>query len=356
MNNKEIELKYGVIGDIEDLEASCKQLGIISNLKEDKLANSYFDTVDKDLYKAKAGLRIRKANSYCEQTLKIKSSNLGGLHIRQEYNIAFNRRQSKPNLNAFDKNIFPKDFDIAKINKNLVKLCDINFVRKSVNLEFDNCLFEICYDKGLIQVEDKQLAINEFEVELLEHDDQNINIDNLFYKFSIALNQVNLPLSLEPFSKMHKAALLMNTKDSFDLPVRTSNMQGLDNGIVDAIICFEQMFGLLMFRQDLASLMYFNSACALLLMYLKEYKSFIASARYDTNANIADKRAIIKNIYAALKEFYAYSLKKEQKLRKKDYETSKEKVKDCVMKLRLLICSYHLYNITLKMRYALSLK
>lgn len=356
MNNKEIELKYGVIGEISNLEASVKQLGICSNLKEDNLNNSYFDTANRDLFKINAGLRIRKGNDFCEQTLKIKSSNLGGLHIRQEYNIECSRRRVKPSLNDFDKNVFPKNFDIATINKNLIKLGEINFTRQSVNLEFDNCLFELCYDKGTIFIEDKQLAINEFEVELLEQNNQDLNIDSLFYKLSLALNKSDLPLTLEPFSKMHKASLLLNTADLIELPVRTNQMQGLEHGINNAILCFEKLFGLLMFRRDLSSLMYFNSACAVLLMYLKEYKSFISAARYDTNANIEDKRAIIKEIYTSLKEFYAYSHKKEKKLRKQDYETSKDKIFGCVTKLRDLLSSYHLYNITLKMRYALSLK
>ena len=86
MNGKEIELKFGVIGVCTNLRKILQSIGKVENEHVDNLTNIYFDTNKRDFYEMQAGLRIRKANEYTEQTLKIRGSNIGGVHVRNEYN------------------------------------------------------------------------------------------------------------------------------------------------------------------------------------------------------------------------------------------------------------------------------
>ena len=85
MNNKEIELKFGYDGKADNLFETFSKIGNVSAESEQHLDNTYFDTDDKDLFALKAGLRIRRADTFTEQTLKVKGENIGGLHKRVEY-------------------------------------------------------------------------------------------------------------------------------------------------------------------------------------------------------------------------------------------------------------------------------
>ena len=108
MNNKEIELKFGYDGKADNLFETFSKIGNVSAESEQHLDNTYFDTDDKDLFALKAGLRIRRADTFTEQTLKVKGENIGGLHKRVEYNLPIDDTAEVPNLLKFPKEAFPE--------------------------------------------------------------------------------------------------------------------------------------------------------------------------------------------------------------------------------------------------------
>lgn len=354
MTNQEIELKFGVVRPIEDLYHSCLSIGQVDKYKVDKLSNTYFDTKDRDLYQIKAGLRIRHGKDFSEQTLKIKTSNLGGLHIRKEYNLPIDKKKKKPSLEDFDSSIFPEHFDIKRVSSELEKQCEIIFERQSLDLVFDDCTFEVCYDRGSIFVGDKTLPIHEFEVEFKDGP-EDFDAAGTFYRLSLALTKAHLPLTLEPFSKMHKASFLLSKEDKLLLPNRKYDLESIDDNILNCVLHFESLFGLLMFRKDLLVLGYLNICINILIKYIKLYKGYVFASKYDTYANIEEIRFLITDTYQSLKRLYKCSKKLEDKVYDKGFDQSSENLDVAVEKLRKLINKYDLYNLTLKMRYALSI-
>ena len=169
MQNKELELKFGYVGHATDLFEIFKNIGKVSDQNVEHLDNTYFDTPNKDLFAIKAGLRIRRSVDYCEQTLKVKGENIGGLHKRNEYNVDIKRSAEVPNLSKFPNEAFPKSFDIDAIQKKLEKVCRINFTRNLFNVELLDSVFEVAYDNGFIETRDgAKHPLNELEVELKE--------------------------------------------------------------------------------------------------------------------------------------------------------------------------------------------
>ena len=134
MNNKEIELKFGYDGKADNLFETFSKIGNVSAESEQHLDNTYFDTDDKDLFALKAGLRIRRADTFTEQTLKVKGENIGGLHKRVEYNLPIDDTAEVPNLLKFPKEAFPESFDVDSVQQKLKKVCHISFTRHLFNL------------------------------------------------------------------------------------------------------------------------------------------------------------------------------------------------------------------------------
>lgn len=152
MNNKEIELKFGYDGKADNLFETFSKIGNVSAESEQHLDNTYFDTDDKDLFALKAGLRIRRADTFTEQTLKVKGENIGGLHKRVEYNLPIDDTAEVPNLLKFPKEAFPESFDVDSVQQKLKKVCHISFTRHLFNLSLLDSVFEVAYDKGFIEV------------------------------------------------------------------------------------------------------------------------------------------------------------------------------------------------------------
>ena len=50
MNNKEIEIKFGVLGDPENLMQILSSTGTVTGEHIDNLSNTYFDTEDQRLF------------------------------------------------------------------------------------------------------------------------------------------------------------------------------------------------------------------------------------------------------------------------------------------------------------------
>lgn len=351
---KEIELKFGVVREITDFKERCALVGSTGPFSIDTLTNTYFDTRDLDMLGLRCGLRIRHGRDFSEQTIKFKGSNLGGMHIREEYNLPIERRRKKPDLTAFDPRIFPRDFNIRKVNDKLEKQCEITFERQFLDVEFEGCVLEFSYDRGQIKANSQTMPIHEFEVELKEAAAE-VDINHMFYKLSLALTRARFPLSLEPFSKMHKASLLLNRRDSLNLPMRKYDLININDSILDCVAHYETLFGLLMHRRDLFTLGYANTALRVIVRYLKLYREFAHASKYDTSANIEEIRMILGETLKSVRRFYKFCRRLEKAVYRMPFEDTMQELEQVVAKIRMQISKSDLYNLTLKLRYVLSL-
>ena len=351
---KEIELKFGVVREITDFKERCALVGSTGPFSIDTLTNTYFDTRDLDMLGLHCGLRIRHGRDFSEQTIKFKGSNLGGMHIREEYNLPIERRRKKPDLTAFDPRIFPRDFNIRKVNEKLEKQCEITFERQFLDVEFEGCVLEFSYDRGQIKANSQTMPIHEFEVELKEAA-ADVDINHMFYKLSLALTRARFPLSLEPFSKMHKASLLLNRRDSLNLPMRKYDLININDSILDCVAHYETLFGLLMHRRDLFTLGYANTALRVIVRYLRLYREFAHASKYDTSANIEEIRMILGETLKSVRRFYKFCRRLEKAVYRMPFEDTMQELEQVVAKIRLQISKSDLYNLTLKLRYVLSL-
>lgn len=212
MKNKEIELKFGFLDEESDekIVSVLSSIGLVKKTGSMDLNNTYFDTPDSKLFSMQAGVRIRKSNSFCEQTLKVKGENIGGLHRRSEFNVKLGHDICVPNLKKFPPQAFPDDFNYDEIQKQLIEICNINFTRQTYILEALDSTFEVAYDTGEIisHGSDKRERISELEIELIESTVPDSDILSMFIKLVDYLVKSPLKLTLEPFSKMHRASLL----------------------------------------------------------------------------------------------------------------------------------------------------
>lgn len=274
MQGQEIELKFGVVGKIEDLKEALTGIGELSSYQEDDLKNCYFDTSDRFLFKKGAGLRLRSGKDGCEQTLKLRDESLGGLHQRTEYNVKVQEGMAKPDLSLFEEAPFDPAIDIADLSFRLEPICQINFKRRSVNLRAFGCLYEVSVDEGLIEGPGQagSYEINELEVELKE---STLDSSRQLMSFWDLLNQMrerNLPLTLEPFSKMHKAALVLRgqERNSIRLPALVqTDLHGL---ILTSLKSFETLLGLYLVRKNPMLLGYIGYSLKMLRRSLTELK------------------------------------------------------------------------------------
>ena len=180
----EIELKYLFSeGDSQsqvsssELVARLNTLLAANNIKYQiatrNLSNTYFDTPKLALRTLDMGLRIRKADDYCEQTIKTAGRIVGGLHQRPEYNVALNIDDNNslnallPKLALFPDDIWPSVHHRETIEQELVPLFSTNFKRHVWHLTTEKGEIELAYDVGDIESNGKVRTINEIELELV---------------------------------------------------------------------------------------------------------------------------------------------------------------------------------------------
>ena len=245
MNNREIELKFGVLGNPGNLMDLMSTFGKVSEPKVDSLSNVYFDTADQKLFKIGAGVRIRKGNGFTEQTLKLRGSNVGGVHLRSEYNVPIDEEQELPELSKFPHEAFPEDFDPDGVSEVLKPVCEIDFDRHSFNFATMDSLFEVAYDHGTITVEGESVVpINEIEIELKDTKRPQEEIILIFCSLITTLAEKDLPLVLEPFSKMHRASLIRDSRKSSIDFAQKADFSSLPSYILSLIrvfmVCFCQ--------------------------------------------------------------------------------------------------------------------
>ena len=356
MQNKEIELKFGIEGNQCNLRQIFSKIGTVSDEQELHLDNTYFDTDKKELFAIRAGLRIRHADNFSEQTLKVKGQNIGGLHQRSEFNLPIDSSASVPNLKAFPKEAFPADFNLDDLQKRLKKVCRINFTRKLFNLNVLDSTFEVAYDSGYIEVEgNKKYPLNELELELKETSVKEQDLLKLCSLVCNYLAQTQLPLLLEPFSKMHRASLLQQGKvislnlaqfDSQNTTVKT---------LTNLVASFEQLYGYFIVSRDATVLALVNCVLHQLLEGLKMLKRKHLLAFVEGQIEPVDYKTDLKIIIRLLKDFYKTSSCFEKKLLKVSLNNNQKLVTYCVEKVREAEKNTKLFLIPLKLRLLLSL-
>ncbi len=286
MQDLEIELKFGVVGRITNLEEALTGIGDISDFKIEDLVNTYFDTEDEYLFKRGAGLRIRRAPSFTEQTLKIREENLGGLHKRSEFNIKVDDSLKRPDLTLFDQSIFARQINLQELNNKLKPVCTINFIRSSLTLKAFDCTFEVSLDEGEISSGGECVSINELEVELKNTELDGSKLLNSFVSLLKVFKDRELPLTLEPFSKMHRASLIIRGQERNVIELPPLAQTDLHRYILTILKGFETLLGLFLIKKDPFLLGYIGHT----LTQLRKALKFLSDID-ELNENINDSEA-----------------------------------------------------------------
>ena len=164
----EIEIKFFVARDIAaDLSNLLNSLEIKESSQQ-QLGNVYFDTPTLALRQLEMGLRIRRCDTFAEQTIKCRGQVVGGLHARPEYNAPVSG--DLPTLSAFPDEIWPTLTERDHIQQQLVAQFRTDFLRRHWLIAFEGAEIELAWDQGEIVGSQGSTTINELELELKSGD------------------------------------------------------------------------------------------------------------------------------------------------------------------------------------------
>ncbi len=177
LKDKEIEVKLQ-IGDatqIDCIESYITELAEMQNRKVEKIVMKavYYDTKDGCLRKDRGAYRIRQENKSIVATYKQGIVNQNGISERVEVNK--NVTSLKPNITVF------KDSDTvwhrlkSLENIEFIPVIMTDFIRKSVQIKWQNSLIEIALDQGEIVADKKKIPICEVELELKAGDKSELS-------------------------------------------------------------------------------------------------------------------------------------------------------------------------------------
>ncbi|CUA84366.1 Inorganic triphosphatase YgiF, contains CYTH and CHAD domains [Pseudidiomarina woesei] len=163
--SQEIELKLLVEpNQREAVLRLCQQLAKDSDSSTLELTNAYFDTDDLQLRQHDMGLRIRQRGDEREQTIKLAGQVLGGMHSRPEYNAVIT--SDTPDLTLFEEDIWPDEFPVFDIQRELVELFRTDFTRHRWKIPSGEGVIELVFDEGHIVANDQSRPICEIELEV----------------------------------------------------------------------------------------------------------------------------------------------------------------------------------------------
>lgn len=159
----EIEMKLAIKGaNDSEVRAVLSELSADSGFQETLLINTYYDTSDHQLNKAKIALRIRRKDDCLIQTFKTKGKSINGMHRRGEW-------EWKLAENILDTSLL-KDCeawpDIIDVNT-LDPVFETNFMRSVSKLRWCESEIELAYDLGKIIAVGAEREIRELELELI---------------------------------------------------------------------------------------------------------------------------------------------------------------------------------------------
>ncbi|WP_068977300.1 MULTISPECIES: CYTH domain-containing protein [Aeromonas] len=164
----EIEIKFFVACDIQAGLSNLLNYIEIKESSQQQLGNVYFDTPTLALRQLDMGLRIRRCDSFAEQTIKCRGQIVGGLHARPEYNAPVSG--DLPTLSAFPDEIWPTLPERDSIQQQLVAQFRTDFLRRHWLIAFEGAEIELAWDQGEIVGSQGSTTINELELELKSGD------------------------------------------------------------------------------------------------------------------------------------------------------------------------------------------
>ncbi|EKE83701.1 inorganic triphosphatase [Idiomarina xiamenensis] len=129
-----------------------------------QLANTYYDTDDLRLRQFDIGLRIRRDNDQLEQTVKLAGRVIGGMHSRPEYNLPM--VENKPDLTLFKEDIWPPDFPLFDVQRQLNAIFTTDFTRHCWQLPSADGQIELVFDEGEVIAGEQRQPLCEIELEL----------------------------------------------------------------------------------------------------------------------------------------------------------------------------------------------
>ena len=211
--DQEIELKL-LVADGADKIIQQQLLPALSATVEVStlvLANYYYDSPQRTLRKHDIGFRIRTHKGFTEQTLKTRGTAIGGLHQRPEYNIPLETPQ--PEITLFANDIWPRDINVAELQKELCLMFSTNFTRHLYLLTLpDDSQIELVWDKGEIATKQQKIPLCELELELKKGKPEHL--------FSLARRIAHLmPLRIGNASKAARGYMLVDGMENKYFPM-----------------------------------------------------------------------------------------------------------------------------------------
>jgi len=217
--NREIELKLRFTQEIfwDDLKKKIgRHFEIVSKTEQSlQLESFYYDTPEKDLRERGISYRIRHQKSELIATIKADGEIEGGLHSRNEWSA--NIEQNKPDLTPFIELLEKRGINHLQIQDNLLPIFNTSFFRNEVQLcAGENSIVELALDKGSIVNQNKELPINELELELKKGEVASV--------FDIAAKLIEYyPLVPESHSK-YSRGLLLDKKNAARIPAQDQRL------------------------------------------------------------------------------------------------------------------------------------
>lgn len=196
------------------------------------LVNTYFDTPDLALKRARVALRTRKAGRRWLQTVKCAAASLGGLASRPEWEQPYRDQQFA--FEAIDH--APTRALLERHATDIQPLFTTTFRRETRRLVLeDGTAILLMIDSGEIAAEERREALNELELELEQGDARQL------LELGLQLAD-DLPLLPENASKAERGYRLFHAEPR--LPVRAARSPlGADDDLLHAFraIAFEAL-------------------------------------------------------------------------------------------------------------------
>ena len=167
MSFLEQELKLVVLGqDKLELTSLAWLMDLAdADMETQYLVSTYYDTADKELSKAKLGLRLRQKNKQWLQTVKTAGKVQDGLHQRQEWEDEL--VDANWDLAKLKQTPLAEIIDDAKTWSTLQPIFTTDFIREAYQLTVsDGTQIELAYDYGEVRAGELKAPIHEIELEL----------------------------------------------------------------------------------------------------------------------------------------------------------------------------------------------
>lgn len=165
-----------------------------------RLYNIYFDTPKLALHQSEMALRLRRNGRQWLQTLKGGGSVQGGLHQRNEWEMAVSGPAldfSLPQVGEWSE-LLPE-----KMRNKLQPVFVTDFSRCSRIMSWQGAQIELCMDQGEVSTEQQRASICELELELISGEPRQL------FELALAILDI-VPFELESVSKAEQGFRLLS--------------------------------------------------------------------------------------------------------------------------------------------------